>query len=87
MNLRAWTRTQIAGLLFIVVGLMNLLTSDYLLGLIWALLGISMIAYVPGREGERSLRRFEPSPRNYAAVGAVILAIVLLVIEFAGLIG
>jgi len=87
MNLRAWTRTQLAGLLFIVVGLMNLLTADYVLGLIWALLGISMIAYVPRREGERSLRSFEPSLRNYAAVAAVILAIVLLVIEFAGLIG
>lgn len=87
MNLRAWTRTQLAGLLFIVVGLMNLLTSDYVLGVIWGLLGISMIAYVPARDGERSSRSFEPSPRNYVAIGAVILAIALLVVEFAGLIG
>lgn len=87
MNLRAWTKTQLAGLLFIGVALMNLLTADYLLGLIWALLGISMIAYVPGRDGERSLRGFEPIPRNYVALGAVVLAIILLVIEFAGVLG
>lgn len=87
MNLRAWTKSQIAGVLFIGVALMNLLTADILLGLVWALLGISMIAYVPGRDGERSLRSFEPTPRNYIALAATVLAIILLVIEFTGVLG
>jgi len=86
MNLKSWSRAQIAGVLFIAVGLMNLLTADLLLGAVWALLGISMIAYVSQGTG-RGGRRFEPSPRNLVALAAVVIALALLALGFSGVLG
>ncbi len=84
MKLRSWTRMQLAGLVFIAVGLMNLLTADLLLGGVWALLGLSLIAYVsPSAEPDGRPRRFEPTPRNLLALAAALAALVLLVAEIA----
>jgi len=87
MKLRSWTRIQLAGLVFIAVGLMNLLTADLLLGGVWALLGLSLIAYVsPSAEPDGEPRRFEPTPRNLLALVAALLAFALLVAEIARLV-
>lgn len=84
MNLGAWDKSRLAGALFIIVGLMQLVTEDYVLALVWGLLGLSMILRAPGAEAGWSLRKFERNPRNYVALGAIALAIVLLILSFAG---
>ncbi|HMM27350.1 MAG: hypothetical protein AAGU78_11225 [Chloroflexota bacterium] len=85
MNFRSWAKTQLAGLLFIGVGLMNLLTADLLLGVVWALLGASLIAYEGSHDAAgRATRGFEPTPRNFFALAAALLALALLAIAFLG---
>ncbi len=85
MNFRSWARTQLAGLLSIGVGLMNLLTSDLLLAAVWGLLGVSLIVYEGGRDAAgHATRRFERTPRNLIALAAALLALVLLAITFLG---
>lgn len=84
MNLGEWTKARLAGALFIIVGLMQLATEDYTLALVWGLLGLSMIMRAPGAEGGLSPGNFERSPRNYVALAAIALAIVLLILSFAG---
>ncbi len=71
--------SQIAGVLFLFVGLLGVLTGDILLGAVWALLGLSMLLGNPFRDEKLSGR----SPRTIAATVALIVALVLLVIDFA----
>lgn len=70
--------SQIAGVLFLLVGLLGVLTGDILLGGVWALLGVSMLLANPFRDEKLSGR----SPRTIAATVALIAALVLLVIDF-----
>ncbi len=69
---------QITGVLFVLLGILGILTSDVLLGGVWALLGVSMLLSNPFGE-PRLARR---SPRVIGATVALALALVLLVIDF-----
>src|SRR5690606_31962416 len=64
MNLRDFTKAQIAGGLFLIVGLMQLITAGYVLALVWGLLGVSMLVRTPAPGGERSLGRVGRTPRG-----------------------
>jgi hypothetical protein len=71
---------QITGGIFLALGIMSILTSDVLIGAVWALLGVSILLSNPYR-GEPLPRR---SPRIIAATVMLAAALVLLIIDFVG---
>lgn len=69
---------QITGVLFVLLGIVGILTSDVLLGGVWALLGVSMLLSNPFREQKLARR----SPRSIGATLALVAALVLLILDF-----
>lgn len=69
---------QITGALFVLLGIVGILTSDVLLGGVWALLGVSMLLSNPFRAQQLARR----SPRSIGATLALVAALVLLILDF-----
>jgi hypothetical protein len=80
MRFNELTGTQMIGVLVVILGNLTLIFVDPLIGIVWILLGASM--YLFHRPVDRyGGKRIEWNWRNLLGLGALLLAIVLVVID------
>ncbi len=80
-----WLRREmVVTLLFVAVGVVNLIGGDYLSALVWGLLAASGVLYRsdPGQP-VRGLRDMDLTPRNIAAALAVLVALAIVIARIA----
>ena len=75
-------RTQILALAVLALGLVNLLSGDWVGGIMWVLLAGAALLYQPPPGGRAySLREIGWSPRTAAAAVLILAALVIVVVR------
>jgi hypothetical protein len=80
MRFENLTTTQAIGVLVVILGNLTLIFVDPLVGIVWILLGASLFLF-HRPEDRYGTKRIEWNFRNLHGMGALIFAIVLVVID------
>ncbi len=79
MQVGPWGTERILGIGFLVLANVALLSGEFIVGLVWTLLGITLVSFVKNMENGRP--RFTWHWRNIVAMGALALALFIITLD------
>lgn len=79
MQIGPWGTERILGVMFLVLANVALLSGEFIVGLVWTLLGITLVSFVKNTEFGKP--RFTWNWRNIVAMGALALAAFVITLD------